>query len=101
MIEDVGFRMSDFRRAGCGWRVGKLAQNCLLFAFSLTPLFAVGGWPMYLYDISHSSFNPSESGIGKHNVASLDVRWAIELAAPMAAAATISDGVAYVGAWDG
>src|SRR5882672_7037609 len=73
----------------------------LLVAFSLTPLFAVGGWPMYLFDISHSSFNPSESEIGKHNVASLDVNWAIDLAAPIAAAPTISDGVAYVGAWDG
>jgi outer membrane protein assembly factor BamB len=73
----------------------------LLVAFSLTPVFAAGGWPMYLYDISHSSFNPSESGIGKHNVANLDVNWAIDLAAPIAAAPTISDGVAYVGAWDG
>src|SRR5256886_8777482 len=68
---------------------------------ALPILFAVGGWPMYLYDISHSSFNPSESGIGKHNVASLDVNWAFDLAAPIAAAPTISGGVAYVGAWDG
>src|SRR5713226_7075341 len=101
MIKDVGFRMSDFRRAGCGRRVGRMARNCLLLAFSLIPLFAADGWPMYLYDISHSSFNPYELRIGKHNVASLDVNWVIDLSAPIAAAPTISGGVAYVGAWDG
>src|SRR6267142_196007 len=73
----------------------------LLVAFSLTPLFAVGGWPMYLYDISHSSFNPYELQIGKRNAASLEPYWVIDLAAPIAAAPTISDGVAYVGTWDG
>jgi outer membrane protein assembly factor BamB len=73
----------------------------LLFAVSLTPLFAADGWPMYLYDLSHSSFNPYELQIGKHNVASLDVNWVIDLAAPIAAAPTISGGVAYVGTWDG
>src|SRR5882672_11873613 len=77
------------------------ALVALFFAFSLTPLLAADEWPMYLYDLSHSSFNPSESRIGKQNVASLDVNWVIDLAAPMAAAPTISGGVAYVGTWDG
>src|SRR5260221_6233703 len=73
----------------------------LLLAFSLPPLLAADGWPMYLYDLSHSSFNPYELQIGKHIVASLAVNWVIDLAAPMAAAPTISGGVAYVGTWDG
>src|SRR5258708_16063191 len=71
----------------------------LLLACSLTPLFAADGWPMYLYDLSHSSFNPYELQIGKHNVTSLAVNWVIDLAAPIAAAPTISGGVAYVGPW--
>src|SRR6266851_2057419 len=78
-----------------------VALVALFFAFWPTPLFAADGWPMYLYDLSHSSFNPYELQIGKHNVASLDVNWVIDLAAPIAAAPTISGGLAYVGTWDG
>src|SRR6266481_65776 len=73
----------------------------LFLACSLTTLFAADGWPMYLYDLAHSSFNPYELQIAKHNVASLGVSWVTDLAAPMAAAPTISSGVAYVGTWDG
>lgn len=72
-----------------------------LLAVAFPPLIAADDWPMYLYDISHSSLNPSESHIDKHNAASLDAYWVTGLLAPMAAAPTISDGVAYVGTWDG
>jgi len=80
---------------------GNLCGLALLLAFGFTPVITADDWPMYLYDISHSSFNPSAAQIGKHNAGSLDTYWSTDLLAPMAAAPTISDGVAYVGTWDG
>ena len=72
----------------------------LTLLLALTPLFAAD-WPMYLYDISHSSFNPAESQIDKQSAPFLDAAWVTNLSAPMAAAPTISGRVAYVGTWDG
>jgi len=76
--------------------------RCALFlALAAAPIAAADDWPMYLYDPTHSSFNASESKIGVQNAGSLQPYWITNLSAPLAAAPTISGGIAYVGAWDG
>src|SRR6476660_5914797 len=81
--------------------IATLRGFTLLLALAFTPLFAADDWPMYLYDISHSSFNPAESQIDKQSAPFLDAAWVTNLSAPMAAAPTLSGRVAYVGTWDG
>lgn len=58
-------------------------------------------WPMYLYDLAHSSSNAQEKKIDKSNVGTLEEGWRVSLSAPIAAAPTVVGGVVYVGAWDG
>src|SRR5438874_11750502 len=72
----------------------------LLLAFT-GAAFAGDDCNMYLYDLGHYSFNRDESTIDNTNVQTLEAAWRTSLAAPIAAAPTIVNGVAYVGAWDG
>ena len=81
--------------------IDNFCRYALFLALASAPIPAADDWPMYLYEPTHSSSNASESKINIHNVRSLQPYWVTNLFAPLAAAPTISGGVAYVGAWDG
>ena len=51
----------------------------LFLVLALASPLAADDWSMYLYDPGHSSFNPSESRIGRQNVATLDQYWVTNL----------------------
>jgi outer membrane protein assembly factor BamB len=67
---------------------------------TLAPLPAED-WEMYLKDLAHSSFNPSETQIAAATVSRLESSWVAQPGGSFAAAPTISGGVAYIGDWDG
>ena len=56
---------------------------------------------MYLKDLAHTSFNPSETQISAGNINRLAPLWTAEPGGLFAAAPTISGGVVYIGDWDG
>ena len=80
--------------------IDNFRRCALLLGFAAAAL-AADDWPMYLYDLKHSSFNPHESKIDKNNVGTLKAKWTMQLPAALAAGPTIVDGVIYVGDWDG
>lgn len=58
-------------------------------------------WPMYLRDLSHSSYNPSETAISPTTISALRQSWASKSGGPIASGITVSDGVLYAGTWKG
>ena len=56
---------------------------------------------MYLKDLSHSSFNSAENQLTRTNIPSLQPAWTVPLAAQLAAAVTVSNGVLFFGDWNG
>lgn len=56
---------------------------------------------MYLKNPAHTSHNKTEKTLGKESVRKLEAAWTLPVGAPLAAAVTVSNGVLYVGAWDG
>ncbi|HLG95644.1 MAG TPA: PQQ-binding-like beta-propeller repeat protein [Bryobacteraceae bacterium] len=66
----------------------------------VSPLCAQN-WSMYLKDLTHSSFNSSETQLNRTNISSLQPAWSFSLASRLASAATLSNGVLFFGDWDG
>jgi outer membrane protein assembly factor BamB len=62
---------------------------------------AATDWPMYLWDVTHTSFNPTESVLNRETVAKLHPKWQINFGNTIASGITIVNGVAYVGDWNG
>ena len=56
---------------------------------------------MYLGDLKHSSFNSTERTLHRGNLRDLRSAWQFDTDGPLAAGATIVDGVAYFGSWAG
>ena len=80
------------------WRIIGVVLVTLL---AMAPQASGTNWLMYLWDLTHSSFNPRESVINQANVATLHPQWQINLGQTIATGMTIVDGVAYVGDWNG
>src|SRR5438552_18538719 len=57
-------------------------------------------WPMYLLDLSHSSFASSETQINASNIKTLQPAWTFT-AKYLGGAPTIVGGVVYIGDWSG
>jgi len=55
---------------------------------------------MYLYDLTHSSYNALETQIGPDDVTRLKVAWTFS-AQPFGGGATVVNGVVYIGDWGG
>ncbi len=58
-------------------------------------------WPMYLMDLSHSSYNGAETQLSPKNIAALQPAWTLNAGSALASAPTLSNGVLYFGSWDG
>src|SRR5579864_4054506 len=58
-------------------------------------------WPMYLKDLTHSSFNGSETQLDIKTIAGLRPAWTVPLSGYLSAGATLSNGVLYIGNWSG
>jgi outer membrane protein assembly factor BamB len=68
----------------------------------ILPHVALGAsWNMYLWDPSHSSFNPAESLIDGNSVKNLGPIASFRADGGFAAAPVVVDGTAYVGDWSG
>jgi outer membrane protein assembly factor BamB len=80
------------------------AQRQIVFwiAATISSHMVLGAsWTMYLWDPSHSSFNPAESLIDASSVQTLVPLGSFRANGGFAAAPTVVDGVAYVGDWTG
>ena len=68
---------------------------------SMTP----GDWPMYLHDLSHTSYNPFERIIGPSSASSLKPRWIRRVGGdagvPISTQPVVANGLIYWGSWDG
>src|ERR1700682_5759552 len=64
------------------------------------PAFAQD-WPMYLKDLTHSSFNNSETQLNIRNIATLRPAWTTPMGGFLSAGVTLSNGVLYIGNWSG
>jgi len=71
---------------------------CLLSAG--TPAYA-SDWPMYLSDLSHTSFRADETQISPANVGQLQQLWNTSVGATVASGVTVSGGFLYFGDWSG
>jgi polyvinyl alcohol dehydrogenase (cytochrome) len=58
-------------------------------------------WPMYLKDLTHSSFASSETHLNQNQISNLQRTWDLSVGAPLAAGVTVSNGVLYFGDWSG
>src|SRR5579864_1865996 len=67
---------------------------------TLVPLDAQT-WPMYLRDLGHSSYVPTETQLSQNQISNLQRTWVLSVGAPLASAVTVSDGVLYFGDWNG
>ena len=70
------------------------------FAFLIPPVCGQD-WPMYLKDLSHSSFNGSERQLTRNNIASLQPSWSVPMVSELASAVTVSNSILFFGDWDG
>ena len=75
-------------------------RTLVLGLLLLVPGFAQQ-WPMYLRDLAHSSFVPTENQLNKSQISNLQRTWQLSLGANLAAAPTVSDDVLYFGDWSG
>jgi polyvinyl alcohol dehydrogenase (cytochrome) len=58
-----------------------------------------GGWPLYGHDLTGAK--ATSGGVSSANVAELGPIWEVEVGGPVSATPVISDGVAYIGSYDG
>ncbi|HWB82543.1 MAG TPA: PQQ-binding-like beta-propeller repeat protein [Bryobacteraceae bacterium] len=76
-----------------------------LFTFVASAISVAGlhaaDWPMYLYDLSHSSYDSSETQIHAGNVPQLQTLWKTNVQAIVSSGITTSNGSLFFGAWDG
>ncbi|MFM0632265.1 outer membrane protein assembly factor BamB family protein [Paraburkholderia xenovorans] len=79
----------------------------VIFLLSLMPHVAAYGerhgdddWPMYGRNLEHTFSNPA-SRINPGNVASLQLTWTFVTGDAVSASPTVTDGVVYIGSWDG
>jgi hypothetical protein len=76
-------------------------KKCLLFTCFLSFRVHAEDWPMYLKDLSHSSFNGAETTLGIKCIANLRPSWTYSAGASVGSAVTLSGGVLYFGDWSG
>lgn len=76
------------------------SSRIVLLVFAASCMRAAD-WPMYLYDLAHSSYNAQESAITRDNVATLAPAWTFKSGGAIASGVTVSDGVLYFGNWKG
>jgi outer membrane protein assembly factor BamB len=62
---------------------------------------ALDDWPMFLYDVARSSFNPNEIRLSPENAANLKLKWKFSVPDAIAAQPIVVGDLVYVGAWDG
>ena len=74
-------------------------QKSLLVVFLLSFRVYAQHWPMYLKDLSHSSFNATETTLGIKNIATLRPSWTYSAGAALGSAVTLTGGVLYFGDW--
>ena len=73
----------------------------------LLPLLMLGlslaaqDWPMYLRDLSHSSFNSAEKQLDRDQITNLQPAWTYAAGGSLVSGATLSEGVLYFGDWKG
>lgn len=77
--------------------IGRLRFACLALCASAL----AQDWPMYLKDLTHSSFNGSETKLDITTIAALRPAWTDPLGGYLSAGATLSNGVLYIGNWSG
>src|SRR5438552_4863225 len=58
-------------------------------------------WPMYLKDLTHSSFNNSETQLDIRTIAALRPAWTTSLGGFLSAGVTLTNGELYIGSWSG
>jgi uncharacterized protein (TIGR03437 family) len=62
---------------------------------------AAQDWPMYLRDLTHSSFNSAEKQLDRNQITNLQPDWTYAAGGTLASGATLSNGVLYFGDWKG
>src|SRR5258708_31091498 len=72
-----------------------------LYATILSHLSLGASWSMFLWDPSHSSFNPAEALIDANSVGNLVPVGSFRADGGFAAAPVVVDGIAYVADWSG
>jgi outer membrane protein assembly factor BamB len=77
--------------------IGGRVDNAVIGALAVT---SSASWTTYQHDSTHSG-NSSESQIGASNVASLTQAWNFTTGDMVTGTPLISDGVVYIGSWDG
>jgi polyvinyl alcohol dehydrogenase (cytochrome) len=73
----------------------------LTLALTICIPIAAQTWPMYLKDLTHSSFVSSETQLNQNQISNLQRTWDLSVGAPLASAVTVSNGVLYFGDWSG
>src|SRR2546426_437652 len=58
-------------------------------------------WPKFRFDVQNRGSNPFETVLGPGNVSQLTQKWSFATGGPISGSATVVDGVAYFGSWDG
>jgi uncharacterized protein (TIGR03437 family) len=71
--------------------------TCLMLCVSAS----AQDWPMYLKDLTHSSFNNAEKQLNIKTIATLQPAWTTSLGGFLSAGVTLSNGVLYIGNWSG
>jgi uncharacterized protein (TIGR03437 family) len=78
-----------------------LRARFLTLGLTICIPIAAQTWPMYLKDLTHSSFVSSEMQLNQNQISNLQRRWDLSVGAPLASAVTVSNGVLYFGDWSG
>src|SRR6266478_7332799 len=80
-----------------GMRIDRLhvPLTCLM----LCATASAQDWPMYLKDLTHSSFNNAETQFNIKTIATLRPAWTTSLGGYLSAGVTLSNGVLYIGNW--
>ncbi|MCI4322074.1 MAG: PQQ-binding-like beta-propeller repeat protein, partial [Thermoplasmata archaeon] len=91
-----------------GDRLLRVSPSLVPVATSLAPAARVasptagsGDWPAYLFDGTRSARSPYAPGFGALNASTLAPRWEHHAGGFVATSATVANGRAFVGAWDG
>jgi uncharacterized protein (TIGR03437 family) len=71
----------------------------LVFLLSLARSYAED-WPMYMGNLSHTSYS-SQTQLNRGSLPQLQALWKTSVGATISAAATLSNGTLFAGAWDG
>jgi outer membrane protein assembly factor BamB len=71
------------------------------FAVTTRASATLDDWPMFLHDVSRSSFNPQESRLSAGNAGNLHVKWKFETPGVLVAQPVVVGDLVYIGGWDG